>query len=126
MRVRVAFGVLEEVLQRNDGDLVASPLGLRHPDHLATAAACLEVALRRPALRWLLYEDAIYRADRGATEEAMGRVTESGFELEPVECVVDDRKRAAIDCYTSQLKGLGDLVRDAYEPERYWTLVRRA
>jgi LmbE family N-acetylglucosaminyl deacetylase len=116
---------LRDMLQRSNCDLVASPLGLQHPDHLATAAASYEVARRLPSTRWLVYEEAIYRTDAGATEEAIRRLFDGGFALEPIEVVPDDRKREAIDCYTSQLKGLGDLVRDAYAPERYWSLVKR-
>jgi LmbE family N-acetylglucosaminyl deacetylase len=116
---------IEEVLARDGCDLVASPLGLQHPDHLATAAACFELAGRMPAMPWLVYEDAIYRADPGATDEAIRSLAQRGFALEPVSVPSAGRKRAAIGCYASQLRGLGDLVADAYRPERYWTLVRQ-
>jgi LmbE family N-acetylglucosaminyl deacetylase len=108
----------------DDAGVVASPLGLLHPDHVAVAAGCFDVARSLPSLEWIIYEDAIYRATRGARKEAIAKLKAQGFSLEPFEVARTDRKRAAIDCYTSQLKGLGKLVQDAYKPERYWTLVR--
>ena len=48
----------------------------------------------------------------------------SSSPIKPFEIAPGGRKREAIECYFSQLQGLGDLVLDAYEPERYWTLVR--
>jgi LmbE family N-acetylglucosaminyl deacetylase len=107
-----------------DAGLVASPLGLEHPDHVAVAAGCFEVARALPSLPWILYEDALYRATPGASDAATARLRSAGFYLEPFEVQTTEAKREAIDCYPSQLRGLGDLVRDAYEPERYWTLVR--
>jgi LmbE family N-acetylglucosaminyl deacetylase len=108
----------------NDAGVVASPLGLLHPDHIAIASACFQLARSLPSLPWILYEDAIYRATDGATEAAAAKLRASGLYLEPFAIAPAERKREAIDCYTSQLQGLGDLILDAYEPERYWTLVR--
>ena len=107
-----------------DAGVVASPLGLLHPDHVAVAAGCLQVARSLPSLPWILYEDAIYRATPGASDEATAKLRDAGLYLEPFEIGPAARKREAIASYVSQLKGLGDLVLDAYEPERYWTLVR--
>ena len=108
----------------DDAGVVASPLGLGHPDHVAVAAACYELARSLPALEWIVYEDAIYRATAGATEAATAKLRASGLHLEPLDLAPAERKRDAIDCYASQLRGLGDLVLDAYAPERYWSLVR--
>ena len=106
--------------------LLASPLGLLHPDHVAVAAGCFQVARSLPSLPWILYEDAIYRATAGVSDEATAKLRDAGLYLEPFEIGPAARKREAIASYVSQLKGLGDLVLDAYEPERYWTLVRTA
>ena len=106
--------------------MIASPLGLSHPDHLVTAAASFAIARRLPEVRWVLYEDAIYRAAGGATDEALGRLADDGFVLRPLEVGQTALKRDAIDRYPSQLKGLGELVLDANKPERYWSVVRRA
>jgi LmbE family N-acetylglucosaminyl deacetylase len=108
----------------NDAGLVASPLGLEHPDHLAVAAGCFELARSLPSLPWILYEDAIYRATPGLLEAAAAKLRSAGLYLEPFEIPPTEHKRESIDCYASQLIGLDELVRDAYEPERYWSLVR--
>lgn len=108
----------------NDAGLVVSPLGLLHPDHVAVAAACIQVARSLPSLPWILYEDAIYRATTGASDAATAQLRRAGLYIEPFEIAPAARKREAIECYSSQLQGLADLVVDAYRPERYWTLVR--
>jgi LmbE family N-acetylglucosaminyl deacetylase len=112
----VALAV-EHLLTETAPDVVAMPLGLSHPDHLMTAAACREVARRRNEVRWIVYEDAIYRP---LVRERLAE----GFELRDVEVPTVDpqRKRDAIACYATQVRGLGDLLVDAYEPERYWML----
>jgi LmbE family N-acetylglucosaminyl deacetylase len=101
--------------------LVASPLGLLHPDHVAVAEAC---AMLRPG-RWIVYEDVIYRAQGAATEERMAAFRNDGLVLEPIDVAKTPRKRDAIARYTSQVRGLADLLEDAYRPERYWTVTTR-
>lgn len=117
---------LADILEGRQAGLVASPLGLQHPDHLATAAACYLVARRMPSLPWLIYEDAIYRRDAGATDQAMHDLDEAGFTLERIDVPSAACKNEAVARYASQLKGLGDLVQDAARPERYWVLGRKA
>ena len=119
---------LDEVIRNTGATVVVSPLGLVHDDHVLTAAASFEVARRRPGMRWLVYEDAIYRMTEGKTDEALARHREAGFVLE--KAVQDfppaaNNKRAAINCYPTQLRALGDRWRDALEPERYWSVVAR-
>ena len=107
-----------------DFDLVASPLGLGHEDHLLTAAACRHVARRHREKRWVLYEDVIYRRTVGGTDDAIERLHGDGFTVEPVSFpVATDVKRAAIDAYPSQIRGLARLLDDAYQPERYWRII---
>ena len=109
----------------DDFDVVATPLGLGHGDHLVTAAACLEVARGHPGKTWFLYEDVIYRETVGGTDDALGRLRDRGFVPEEATFPVDGGlKRAAIAAYTSQMKGLGSLLDDAYAPERYWKMMR--
>lgn len=105
-------------------DLVASPLGMLHPDHVAVAEACFNVARAMPDVRWVVYEDAIYRATHGATDEATARLAVAGLSLEPMEVRPTSLKREAVARYTSQVIGLGELLDDAKRPERYWDLVR--
>ena len=73
---------------------------------------------RRSTRRWL--------PDTGVPSRYLSRVEQRQRTQQRVVRGVDAtaRKRAAVGCYTSQLKGLGDLVRDAYLPERYWSMIR--
>ena len=104
--------------------LVASPLGLFHEDHVMTAAACFAIARAKPETSWLVYEDAIYRPVAGRTDAALAALREDcGFVLTELEVGEAANKKAAVACYTSQLRGLGDLLADAYRPERYWSLA---
>jgi len=117
---------IEAILRDRAPEMIASPLGLSHPDHLVTASACLDVARGRRAVTWIIYEDAIYRAIAGATDEALARLKHYRFALRPLEVSATSRKSAAVDCYSTQLKGLGNLIRDAYRPERYWSVITEA
>lgn len=112
------------VLDAIDGaDVVASPLGLFHEDHVLTAAACFEVArglmLRT---RWVVYEDAIYRAVAGRTEHALAELRNDGLVLRETAFAEPAKKGTAVRAYPSQVRGLGSLLDDAYRPERYWEL----
>ena len=126
-RVGIRSAIEAVITGRRDGapGMIASPLGLSHPDHVVTAAACFDLARAMPTMTWVVYEDAIYRATDGTTSEAVVRLAEAGFALEPLDVKASTRKRAAIDRYPSQLKGLGGLIGDAYKPERYWSVVSR-
>jgi len=107
-------------------DVVASPLGLFHEDHVLTARACYEVARHTvPRAAWLVYEDAIYRATRGRTEDALRDLRNDGFVLRAATFREPAEKREAVRCYRSQIRGLGRLLKDAYRPERYWELAVR-
>ena len=101
---------------------VASPLGLFHNDHLVTARACYDVARQRNGVSWLVYEDAIYRATTGQTEEALAALKAGGLGLRDVHVPDSPTKRQAIERYASQVRGLAGLLDDAYRPERYWSL----
>ncbi len=124
-RVKDAIEAVLTISRDGGPSIIASPLGLAHPDHIVTAAACFDVARAARALSWVVYEDAIYRATDGATNEAMARLAEAGFEMKALKVGATARKSAAIDRYSSQLKGLGELVLDAYKEERYWSVDRR-
>ena len=106
-------------------DVVASPLGLFHEDHVMTAAACFALARTRPATAWVVYEDAVYRPVVGRTDAALATLRRDGFVLTEVDVAEAANKKAAIARYTSQVRGLGDLLVDAYRPERYWSLAVR-
>lgn len=104
-------------------ELIAFPLGLGHDDHLLTAAACVEVAHRHPEKKWVVYEDVPYRTTMGGTAMALERLHDEGFKTRAAHFRgVDGLKERAIALYPSQVKGLGDHLDDARDPERYWTI----
>lgn len=84
---RIAFA-LEPVLEA--ADVVIAPVGVRHPDHLAVAAAC------KPFAHWL-YEDLPYRV---LWPEAVPVLGEAVFTLP-----CSEQKFEAVRCYRSQLGG---------------------
>ena len=111
---------------------VVSPLGIHHRDHVITALAALKVARRNPTMPWLVYDEAPYRNAAmfpGEQTQVLACVRAAGFQLDrasPNVEATEQRKRDAIACYASQLKGLGEqLVADAYNAETFWTVVRR-
>jgi LmbE family N-acetylglucosaminyl deacetylase len=119
---------IENIIRDNGCDIVASPLGLWHSDHVMTAAASFDVARRIPGMTWLVYEDAIYRARPGETAEALSRVRHDGLAVgQPIADIpgAGDHKLSALSCYPTQLKALGSRWFDALEPERYWKLAPR-
>ena len=116
---------IEFLLRDRAPDIVATPLGLSHPDHLATAAACLDVMRRMPGVTWMIYEDAIYRAGDSLSSQAMRHLSAVGFVPESIPFPDAGGKQAAIARYTSQVIGLGDLLQDAFAPEHYWNVAAR-
>jgi LmbE family N-acetylglucosaminyl deacetylase len=95
---------------------VLVPLGIVHPDHQATAAGCLIVARRRPAVDWLVYDDLPY-AEEYPTELArtVDALRDQGGALESTGAVEtteegESVKRNALQCYPSQVVALGDRV----------------
>lgn len=111
-------------------ETVFIPLGVGHPDHKLTASACLAAARRLPQLRWVVYEDLPYATETSKGREAALRaIAADGFTLEPLEIELEpgadmERKRAAVECYRSQLNALGERIELALNAtERYHRLV---
>jgi LmbE family N-acetylglucosaminyl deacetylase len=106
------------------------PLGLFHRDHRRASEASLGIVDRFRSLRWYAYEDAIYRRLDGLSEARRHEIGEAGYTLEPAALPIDDdapaRKRAAVICYRSQLRGLSVRSRrdDLLAPETYWRIAR--
>ena len=122
---------LSVVIDASAPSIVAVPLGLFHRDHALVHEAALEVRERRPRATWLAYEDAIYRRFPGdpvrrridalrAAGIAVERANLGGFTASAL-------KRRAVECYRSQLRGLGSAGRaghtDAFAPETFWLLT---
>ena len=111
--------------------LVLAPFGLANPDHDVTHRACM---LARDRLgddvSWWCYEDNGYKHIPGMLAWRVSSLFRSGLWPTPV-CPPTDpsetRKRAAIDCYPSQLLALEDdwqisTKLDAPAPEQFWRL----
>ncbi|MDQ1429969.1 MAG: hypothetical protein QOF40_571 [Actinomycetota bacterium] len=104
--------VLSAVIDDAQPTAVVVPMGLANPDHVATHDAALLVAAKRADLAWFAYEDAGYQHIPGMLAWRVSKLFQSDFWPTPmiVPTVQDhQRKRAAIECYRSQL---GPLNRD--------------
>jgi LmbE family N-acetylglucosaminyl deacetylase len=104
------------------------PLGVSHIDHRLTNRAALTVASRTPATRWVVYEDLPYASESSTSRaDAIDALSGAGFALSPFNpgTETDEAiKRAAVDCYASQLRGLGTRAGVAVTaPERYSLLL---
>ena len=110
-------------------DAVVIPAGLWHADHrLAHEAAVAAMPRCRP-VRWLAYEDAIYRVfPESGLDARRGWLRERGLDAVPLAPgpPASPLKRRSIECYRSQTRALGGPLGpgwgDALEPERYWRL----
>jgi LmbE family N-acetylglucosaminyl deacetylase len=107
------------------------PLGLANPDHVVTHEAGLQIATQRPDLAWFAYEDAGYKHLPGILAWRISKLFRS--DLWPTPMIVPTlqdhaRKRAAIECYRSQLGPLRrdhalDARLDGAVPEQFWMLA---
>lgn len=122
---------------------VLFPLGLFHSDHRRVHEAVLRLIRARPPLsekksnggiRWLAYEDALYRRLPGLRDEAVARLRRGGFRPRtlrfPANAEAWRRKSRAVACYASQLHALATPGRlghgDTGEEEGYWQLQPRS
>jgi LmbE family N-acetylglucosaminyl deacetylase len=109
---------------------VIGPLGISHPDHRTSAAAVMALKLQSRTIDWLVYQEALYRLAPAAEQrQALATLTGEGLSLDPVVPALDpgpERKRAAIACYRSQVRGLlrrrVPALVEATTPERYWRI----
>ncbi len=105
---------------------VVFPIGIGHGDHRLAASAALWACSQAPELEWFAYQDLPYGYEDDVTDELIERLER--FQPEAVWFPgIGDKtlKEAAVDCYASQLKALGDDRRSlALKPERYWRLGR--
>lgn len=102
---------------------VIAPLGIQHHDHRIVACAARDTA-RRLKVPVFVYEELPYRVlDPEETVRCLGELRETGWRIEPAVFPQGDRtqKRAAVECYQSQLT---DDIRDSLTvPERLWRLT---
>ncbi len=122
---------LAAAIERERATTIFFPLGMFHADHLRTSDAVLRVAQRQASLRWHAYEDPLYRRIEGAVDARAAELGRRGFALrsEPIAVERDahTRKREALACYRSQLRGLMSRsgYDDALQSEKTWRLLRQ-
>jgi LmbE family N-acetylglucosaminyl deacetylase len=110
---------------------VVLPLGLANPDHVVTHEAGLRIAPTRADIAWFAYEDAGYKHLPGMLAWRVSKLFQSPLWPTPmIVPVLQDhaRKRAAIECYRSQLGPLRrdhalDARIDGAVPEQFWMLA---
>jgi len=107
------------------------PMGLANPDHVVTHDAGAILAARRNDITWFAYEDSGYKHIPGMLAWRLAKLFRSDLWPTPMSVpnTVDvDAKRAAIECYVSQIAPLnrdhalaarigGDV------PEQHWILA---
>lgn len=118
---------IEGALDASGASSALVPLGLFHADHVLAHEACLRVAARRPGLRWLAYEDAIYRRVDDQLERRLESLARRGLRPRRLRRVRGgDAKWRAMACYISQLRALSAPGKpgylDAFEAEGLWRL----
>jgi LmbE family N-acetylglucosaminyl deacetylase len=122
---------LAAVVEAVDPTAVVLPLGLANPDHVVTHEAGAQVAHQRPDLAWFAYEDAGYKHIPGMMAWRIAKLFRSDLWPTPMIVPIDQdhtRKRAAIECYVSQLGPLRadhalDARIDGAVAEQFWQLA---
>lgn len=118
---------LRRILRARAPRVVAIPAGLLHDDHEIVHEAAVRLLDSSSACRWVLYEDAMYRRADGVLEERFAGLRLRGLRVAPLRVRTSNRrKKGAVKCYPSQLRGLGSAgppgYEDVYREEGYWTL----
>jgi len=122
---------LDAVLEEVRPTAVFLPMGLANPDHVATHDAGVLLAGRRDDLTWFCYEDSGYKHIPGILAWRIAKLFRSDLWPTPMVLPVmldNDRKRAAIECYRSQLPplnrdhALGARIGGSV-PEQFWLLA---
>lgn len=124
---------IREVVNCYRPHTVAIPFGLFHRDHALAHEAAVRVAREARDYTWLAYEDAFYRRIPGLLQQQLCVLASTGWVVTPVPALEQRKrvaKRRAVQCYTSQLRGLDSPGRpgrlDAFAAEAYWRLSRPA
>lgn len=109
-----AIGWLHDVIATTTGPVLI-PLGLQHPDHEITHRLAVEAANDRQVV---LYEELPYRIQY--PEIVAARL--AALPVEPIDLGAGDidLKRAAVECYRSQMNPF--MRRTVFVPERLWVL----
>lgn len=100
---------LAGVVRRVEATAVLLPTGLAHPDHVATHDASMLVRDQLPDLGWFCYQEAGYAQLPGLLAWRLAKLLRAGIWPTPSLVPLDpdmQRKRAAIQCYASQIPPL--------------------
>jgi LmbE family N-acetylglucosaminyl deacetylase len=132
VRPEVIAGPLEAAIREHEPTAVVAPFGLANPDHDVTHGAAMKV---RDALggeiAWFCYEDCGYKHIPGMLAWRVARLLARDLWPTPA-CPTSSTdlapKRAAIECYPTQLLALEDdwqigAKLDAPAPEHVWRLA---
>jgi LmbE family N-acetylglucosaminyl deacetylase len=122
---------IERAINDAQPTAVFLPMGIANPDHVDTHDAGMLVATRRPDVAWFCYEDSGYKHIPGLLAWRISKLFHG--DLWPTPMIVptevdNDRKRAAIECYASQLPplnrdhSLGARIGGSV-PEQFWQLA---
>jgi len=120
---------LEQQLRDLAPTAVLLPFGIANPDHVATHDAGMAVRERFPEPSWFCYEDTGYKHIPGLLAWRVAGLFRRGVWPTPVAIETDPddaRKRAALDCYASQLLALEadwQLGPKLVAPEQVWRLA---
>jgi LmbE family N-acetylglucosaminyl deacetylase len=116
----------DQALAHLPEQVLLAPLGLAHPDHVAVADACADLAARRPELQLWVYEELPARIVwPELVEPRLQRLRDLGWNptLAFMGTGSIHAKHAAIICYRSQLAALdtlGHFPHTVLAPERTW------
>src|SRR5690606_10923147 len=118
---------IERLLLLHRVNTVLIPIGLFHTDHNLVHQACLDIRDEHGNLRWLAYEDALYRRKPGLVQKRLTKLQQRDIAATPVEidCNTSTNAKAqAILAYASQRTELGLAADpgDTATAERYWIL----
>lgn len=130
----VIAGPLADVLKSLDPTAVFAPFGLANPDHDVTHDAAMLVRDRlAPTIAWFCYEDCGYKHIPGMLAWRVARLFARDVWATPACPAVSTdhaRKRAAVECYPTQVLALEDDWQilqklDSPAPEQLWRLAPR-
>jgi LmbE family N-acetylglucosaminyl deacetylase len=124
-------GPLAEAIDAAAPTAVFLPMGLANPDHVVTHDAGMLLVPERDDVTWFCYEDAGYKHIPGMLAWRVAKLFKGAYWPTPMIVHTDAdhaRKRAAIECYESQLAPLN---RDhalterigGSVPEQFWRLA---
>lgn len=117
---------LAEVLRAHPDEPVLLPLGLFHADHLQVHRAAALARREIPGDEAYVYEDALYRRQRGLLQKRLAELQAGGVTLTPARRAIPPApalKQRAVQAYASQLRALAaGAVEDTSLPERCWCI----